>query len=90
MATKSIIANLNKCEKLDGDNYDIQHRKIQYLLNEQEFLETTEHVMVQPKEGIITQHHHDLEAYNNWCNKYRCARFTISMHNDLISVFLAV
>jgi S-methylmethionine-dependent homocysteine/selenocysteine methylase len=28
MASKSIIAYLNKGEKLDGDNYDIWHRKI--------------------------------------------------------------
>ena len=36
MASKSIIAYLNKGEKLDGDNYDIWHRKIRYVLNEQE------------------------------------------------------
>ena len=40
MATKNVVANLTKGEKLDGTNYDMWHRKIQYLLNEQEVLET--------------------------------------------------
>ena len=43
MASKGIAADLNKGEKLDGDNYDIWNRKIQYVLNEQEVLETLTH-----------------------------------------------
>ena len=31
-ASKNIVAELNKGEKLNGDNYDISHRKIQYIL----------------------------------------------------------
>ncbi|OMP00245.1 Zinc finger, CCHC-type [Corchorus olitorius] len=36
MAAKNIIADLNKSEKLNGDNYNIWHRKVQYILEEQE------------------------------------------------------
>ena len=32
--------DLSKEDKVDGDNYDIWHCKIQYLLNEKEVLET--------------------------------------------------
>ena len=30
---------------MDGDNYDIWHHKIHYVLNEQEFLETLTHLL---------------------------------------------
>ena len=40
IASKDIVADLNTGEKLDGENYNIWHRKIQYVLNEQEVLET--------------------------------------------------
>ena len=51
MASKSIIADLNKGEKLDGDNYDIWHRKIQYVLDEQEVLETLTQSLDKPENG---------------------------------------
>ena len=51
MASKCIVADLNKVEKLDGENYNIWHRKIQYLLNEQEVLETLTHSLSKPDEG---------------------------------------
>ena len=34
MAAKNVVADLTKDDKLTGNNYDIWHRKIQYLLNE--------------------------------------------------------
>ena len=37
-ATKSIIADLNQGEKLNEKNYDVWHRKIQYVLKEQDIL----------------------------------------------------
>ena len=37
-ASKNIATELNKGEKLNCDNYDIWHRKIQYILEEQESL----------------------------------------------------
>ncbi|OMO92476.1 hypothetical protein CCACVL1_06836 [Corchorus capsularis] len=86
MAAKNVVADLNKGEKLDGDNYDIWRRKIHYLLDEQEVLETLDQVMAEPEEGNTAQHRRDLAAYQEWRKKDRCARFTMlsSMHNDLI------
>ena len=51
MATKNVVANLTKGEKSDGTNYDMWRRKIQYLLNEQEVLETLTNMMMQPENG---------------------------------------
>jgi hypothetical protein len=39
-ASKSIIADLNYKDKLSEKNYDVWHCKIEYLLEEQEMLET--------------------------------------------------
>uniref|UniRef100_A0A2N9HL28 CCHC-type domain-containing protein n=1 Tax=Fagus sylvatica TaxID=28930 RepID=A0A2N9HL28_FAGSY len=63
MASKGIVADLNKGEKLDGDNYDIWHRKIQYVLNEQEVLETLTHSLSAPEQGDTEQHTSDLAAF---------------------------
>ena len=63
MASKSIVADLNKGEKLDGDNYDIWHRKIQYILDEQEVLETLTQTMPAPENGNTAQLRHDQEVY---------------------------
>ena len=41
------------------------HRKIQYLLNKQEVLETLTNVMMQPENGNTAQHRRDLEAYRS-------------------------
>ena len=89
MATKNVVANLTKGEKLDETNYDMWHRKIQNLLNEQEVLETLTNVIMWPENGNTAQHRRDLEAYESWVKKDRCARFTMlsSMHNDLIGEF---
>ena len=86
---KNIVVDQTKGEKLDGTSYDMQHRKIQYLLNEQEALETLTNVMMQPENGNTTQHRRDLEAYESWVRKDRCAHFTMLciMHNDLIREF---
>ena len=48
---------------MDGDNYDIWHRKIQYILNEQEVLEILTQEMTTPEDGNTAQHRHDREAY---------------------------
>ena len=45
IATKNIITELNKTEKLNGDNYEIWHRKVRYIHKEKEALETLNHVM---------------------------------------------
>ena len=38
-ATKNIITDLNQGEKLNEKNYDVWHRKTQYVLEEQDMLE---------------------------------------------------
>ena len=55
MATKNVLVDLTKGEKLDGTNYGMWHRKIQYLLNEQEVLETLTNVMMRPENGNTAQ-----------------------------------
>ena len=49
MTSKNIIADLNKGEKLNGDNYNMWHLKIQYVLEEQEVLETINAEMEEPQ-----------------------------------------
>ena len=78
MATKNVVADLTKGEKLDGTNYDMWHKKIQYLLNEQEVLETLTNVMMRPENENTTQHCRDLEAYESWVKKDRWAVFQFS------------
>ena len=89
MASKCIVVDLNKGKKLDGENYNIWHHKIQYVLNEQEVLETLNHSLSKPDEGSTEQHQRDLAAYKSWRKKDLYARFTMlsSMHNDLIGEF---
>ena len=65
MTSKSIVADLNKGEKLDGDHYDIWHRKIQYVLNEQEVLETLTHSQSAPEQGDTEQLTRDLAAFES-------------------------
>jgi hypothetical protein len=89
MASKSIVADLNKGEKLDGENYDIWHQKIRYVLNEQKVLETLSHSLIEPMQEDIEQNIRDFAAFENWCKKDQYAHFTMlsSMHNDLIGEF---
>jgi hypothetical protein len=89
MASKSIVADLNEGEKLDGKNYDIWHRKIRYFLNEQEVLETLSHSLTEPEQEDTEQIIRDITAFENWLKKDQCARFTMlsSMHNNLIGEF---
>ena len=62
-ASKNIVAELNKGEKLNGDNYEIWSMKIQYVLEEQEALEALNVVLDEPEVGNTTQHKRDREAY---------------------------
>ncbi|KAI9194586.1 hypothetical protein LWI28_007387 [Acer negundo] len=47
--SKSIVSELNKEEKLNGNNYKMWHRKVQLILEEQEALETLTNTMVEPR-----------------------------------------
>ena len=68
-ATRNIIVELNKAEKLNGDNYEIWYRKVQYVLEEQEVLDKLNHVMEEPKQENSTQHIRDQEVYVAWTKK---------------------
>jgi hypothetical protein len=89
MALKGIVAYLNKGEKLDGENYGIWHRKIQYVMNEQEVFETLSHSLTEPMQEDTEQNIRDFAAFENWHKKDLFVHFTMlsSMHNDLIGEF---
>ncbi|KAH9679448.1 hypothetical protein KPL71_026137 [Citrus sinensis] len=88
-ASKNIVAELNKGEKLNSDNYDIWHRMIQYILEEQETLEALNNTLAEPEHGNTAQHRGDLEAYQAWKKKNSNARITMlnSMQYDLMCEF---
>ena len=85
-AAKNIVVELNRGEKLNGDNYEIWSMKIQYVLKEQEVLETLSNVMAELEQGNTTQQKRNLEAYNVWKRKNSLARITLlsSMENDVM------
>ena len=88
-ATKSTIADLNQGEKLNEKNYDVWHRKIQYVLEEQDMLETITQPMVEPEQSNTAQHRRDMEAYQAYKRKDRVARILLlsSMRNDIMLRF---
>ena len=93
MVAKNVVADLTKGEKLVGTNYDIWHRKIQYLLNEQELLEPLEALMDEPdlgRDGTTTaQHTARVRSYESWFKKDRSVHFTMlsNVHDDLIGEY---
>ena len=88
-AFKTIMAGLNKGEKLNGDNYDIWHQKVQYILEEQDVLETLNHTVDEPEHGTYAQHIRDQEAYQAWKKKNSIARIMLlsCMQDDLMCEF---
>ncbi|VVA98469.1 unnamed protein product [Arabis nemorensis] len=86
---KNIIAELNRGGKLDGDNYDIWYRKVQYVLEEQEVKETLFHLMEEPEQGTTAHHRRDEEAYVAWKRKNSIARITLlsCIQDDLMFEF---
>ena len=54
--TKNITAILNQGDKLNEKNYDVWHRKIPYVLEEQEMLETITQPMAKLKHEIGRAH----------------------------------
>lgn len=88
-ASKTIVVDLNKSEKLNGGNYDIWNQKVQYILKEQEVRETLNYIMVEPEQGNSAQHRRDQEAYQTWKKKNSIARITLlsCMQDDLMCEF---
>ncbi|KAK2989844.1 hypothetical protein RJ640_029572 [Escallonia rubra] len=83
MSTKNVIADLVKGEKLNGDNYDVWHKKMKFMLNGQELEEHLTKEMVAPTEAQPLRDH---TAYQKWNQKDRSAHYTLlsSLQNDLI------
>ncbi|GAV74741.1 hypothetical protein CFOL_v3_18221 [Cephalotus follicularis] len=86
MATMNIIADLNKGEKLTGTDYVIWHKKMTFLLNEQELYEHLTITLTRAPEENTTQHRRDIEVFEACSKKDRCERFTLlsCMHEDLL------
>ena len=61
-AAKNIVAELKRGKKLNGDNYEVWSMKIQYVLEEQEALEVLKTSLIEPEDGITTQHRRNREA----------------------------
>ena len=88
-ASKNIVAELNKDLKLDDDNYEVWNMKIQYVLEEQEVLETITAIMDEPEEGTTAQHRRNNEAYAAWKKKNSRARIILlsAMSDDIAKEF---
>ena len=86
---KSIIANLNNGNKLSERNYDIWHCQIEYLLEEQEMMETITQSTAELEQGNIAHHRLNMEAYQTYKHKDRTARILMlsSMRNDIMLCF---
>ncbi|KAL3534342.1 hypothetical protein ACH5RR_002803 [Cinchona calisaya] len=89
MASKNIIADLKKGEKMNGTNYDIWLRKVMYFLNKQELLDHLTNSMIPPEAGNTAQYRRDLEAFEAYKKRDRSVHFTLlsCMHDDLIGEF---
>ena len=84
-ASKSIIHDLNAGEKLNDANYDVWHRKIQYLLEDQNMLEP----LTKQMEPVTDDKDVKYAEYQAFKVKDRAARITLlsSMGNDLLVRF---
>jgi len=93
-----MINKLSNSHKLDGTNYDMWKRKIEYLLDNKGLLE---HLTVakfppfdkdkvgKPIDTANVQYQESLKAYQDWSKKDRRVCFTMldCMHDDLIEEF---
>ena len=88
-ASKRIVAELNKGDRLNGDNYKVWMMKIKYVLEEQEVLEVLDIVMKEPEAGTTTQHKRDREANDSWKQKNSIAHITMlsSMGDGIMREF---
>ena len=82
---------LNQANKLIGTNYNMWHRKMEFLLTEHDLSTYLTTAMVAPIEGAGTQaqYRRDLQTFEAWTKKDRRTRYIMLniMHNDLIGEF---
>lgn len=93
MANNHIAAIYDNIDKLNGINYDIWQRDIEYFLNELGLVETLSNSMVAPKieDGVTNAagYQSNLLVYQNWMIKDHRARYIMltRMHDDLIGEY---
>ena len=92
MTSNQITVDLNKDNKFNGKNYDIWQRRVTLLLTGEDLVHHLTQLMIQPimpDDGSIDQYHLDLEIYNKWVKKDRCARIILlsSMNDDLLAKY---
>lgn len=92
MEAHSAFSDLYGAGKLDGQNYAMWHRKIQFLLHEKNILDhltTTMPMPIEPENGQTAQYRREMDAYNKWLNQDMSARYTMlsCMHDHLIREF---
>jgi hypothetical protein len=88
-ASRNIVAELNKDEKLNDKNYEIWVMKIQYVVEEQEVLTVLDHILTEPENCTTPKHISDSAAFESWKKKNFIARITLlsSMENDVMREF---
>jgi hypothetical protein len=64
-ASRNIMAELNKSEKLNDENYEIWAMKIQYVLEEQEVLTVLDHILTETEKGTTPNHISDSVAFES-------------------------
>ncbi|KAK4412424.1 hypothetical protein Salat_2889400 [Sesamum alatum] len=89
METDVAFSDLHSSAELDGQNYAMWHRKIQYFLHHKKILDHLTTSMlepVEPENGQTAQYRHELDAYNKWRDQDLSAHFTMlsCMHDNLI------
>ncbi|KAL0340058.1 UNVERIFIED_CONTAM: hypothetical protein Sradi_4522600 [Sesamum radiatum] len=75
--------------KLDGQNYAMWHRKIQYFFHHKKILDhliTSMAEPIEPENGQTAQYRCKLDVYNKWLEQDMSACFTMlnCMHDNLI------
>ncbi|KAL7225170.1 hypothetical protein ACSBR1_020535 [Camellia fascicularis] len=88
MFSKNIIDEVNKGDKLDGNNYDIWHMKVHYLLNVQELFDHLTNIVAIPEAGNTIQHRRDQDTYANWFKRDRSVHFTLLSYINVESIAL--
>ncbi|KAJ4744662.1 Gag-Pol polyprotein [Rhynchospora pubera] len=83
--SKNIIADLNAGEKLTSNNYDVWHRKAQFLLEMQDLLEPLTRELTEAERANPNRN----RAIEEFKKKDRAARITLlsSMSNDVLLRF---
>ncbi|KAG8373383.1 hypothetical protein BUALT_Bualt11G0018700 [Buddleja alternifolia] len=89
MESQVAFSDLHGSGKLDGQNYAMWHRKIQFLLHKEKTLDHLTNVMPMPENRDTAQSRRDMDVYNKWLDQDKSARFTMlsCMHDNLICEF---